>query len=159
METPIVRSQYSPRVPFIAMHDGVKITQDHFRDEVDINNIIAKFAETGAFPIANRQAEYGYATSQTFTEAMQTIASAKEEFAKLPSEARAHFLNDPAAYLDAVGDPENRELFQKLGLLEVNKRTGETQEERRKPGSTPLEPPLVRKEETPEKKEETLKAP
>ncbi len=129
---PTVRSQFTPRVRTSIDFEGEKIvTQQHFKEEVDVNNIIAKFAQTGELPVAREAQQYGYAPSQTFTEAMFIITEAKEEFAKLPSAARAAFGNDPAKYLDAATDAEQRPLFEELGLLDklpdpTKRRSGDT---------------------------------
>jgi len=114
---PRVRSQFSPRVS-VTVTCGESLTQKHFTEEVNINNIMKKFMKTGILPVAKSQAEFGFASSQTFTEAMFTVKSAEEEFMHLPSEVRSHFKNDPAAYLDAASDPEQRALFENFGLLE-----------------------------------------
>ncbi len=116
---PTVRSQYSPRVP-VRLDTGPGLTQQHFKEEVDINRIVKKFMETGEIPLATKQAEFGFASSMTFTEAMQITAQAKEEFMKLPAKVRSHFKNDPALYLDAASDPEERHTFIDLGLLEAD---------------------------------------
>lgn len=98
--------------------DEVSLTQQHFKDDVDINNIVRKYAQDGLMPLAKKQQQFGYATSQTFTEAMFTVATAEEEFMQLPSEVRSHFNNDVAAYLDAASDETQRPLFEELGMLE-----------------------------------------
>jgi len=113
-----VRSQFSPRIR-VALTCGEGLTQQHFKDEVDVNKIIAKFVRTGEWPMAKKQGEYGVATAQTFTEAMMTVRSAEEEFYNLPANARKKFKNDPALYLDAAADPTQRELFVEIGLLEA----------------------------------------
>lgn len=118
VKLPIVRSQFSPRTKVQLVCTEPGLTQQHFKEEVDVNNILKKYLQTGQLPIGKKQAEFGYATSQSFTESMFIVASAKEEFAKLPSEVRTHFNNDPAQYLDAALDPSKRSLFEKFGIVD-----------------------------------------
>lgn len=112
----LTKKRYSTAISF---KDAPSKTQQHFQDECDITRIMQRFADTGLITHAAKSAaRYGYASSQTFTEAMQTVATAKEEFAQLPSELRAKFNNDPAQFLDAAADPDQRDTFVELGLLE-----------------------------------------
>ncbi len=106
-------------------------TQQHFKDECDVTQIVQKFTQTGELPVAASQHQYGIATSQTFTESMFIVSEAKEEFAKLPSEARATFDNDVAKYLDAASDETQRPVFEELGLMDklqdpTKRRLGDT---------------------------------
>ncbi len=139
-----VRSQYSPRVRVALYCDPASgNTQQQFREEVNINNIVKKYHDTGMIQqMANSQGSYGYATSQSFTEAMHIVANARSEFERLPSSVRSHFENDTSKFLDAVQDPERKKEFIELGLVKPDreeiKRT-----DRRKPASTPLEVPPV----------------
>ncbi len=114
---PIVRSQYYTRTRS-GLVCGPSMTQQHFQQEVNINDIVKRYTELGQIPMAKSQAEFGYASSQTFTEAAFTVTSAKREFGKLPSEVRKHFDNDVATYLDAASDPDQRKVFEDFGLLE-----------------------------------------
>lgn len=98
--------------------DGPSQVQQHFKDEVDINNIILKYTQTGQIThFAPVKASFGEAPNISFTEAMQIVTGAQEQFMDLPSEVRKHFNNDPAALLDAIQDPEQRGTMQELGLL------------------------------------------
>ncbi len=93
-------------------------TQQHYKDECDINTIIRKYNDTGLLPMNMAgPPQYGYATSQTFTEALQTVALSTQEFMKLPSEIRTEFNNNPAEFLDALHDPSRRDELVKLGLI------------------------------------------
>lgn len=94
-------------------------TQQHFQEECNINTIVERFKNTGVLEHqALSKPEFGYATSQTFTEAAYIVADATENFMQLPSNVRAHFHNDPAQYLDAIADEARRPEFVELGLLD-----------------------------------------
>lgn len=76
-------------------------------DAADVNKIVAHFITTGMDPAADRASaqNFGYATSVSFTEAMQNVAEIQSNFNELPSEARKQFDNDPAQWLDAMSTP------------------------------------------------------
>jgi len=111
--------------------DSESVTQQHFKEECDINTIVKRYSQTGLITHVNKsQPNYGYATSQSFTEAMHMVATATEEFEKLPSEIRAHFDNDTAKYLDAIQDESRVDELAEIGLIE-------------KPTPDPIEEPKI----------------
>lgn len=87
---------------------GESLTQQHFKDSSDVNNIIAHFRDTGIDPYAQRaqNQSFGYASSQTFSDAMQNIAEIKTAFADLPAAERQSHSNDPAVWLDSITTPD-----------------------------------------------------
>lgn len=87
------------------------MTQQHFKDSCDINNIVAMFTATGIDPHAERKSkmQFGYASSQSFSEAMQNIAEINTAFAELPSQTRSDFSNDPARWLEHLATPPEPE--------------------------------------------------
>jgi len=93
--------------PFAMDFSGESKTQQHFKDACDVNNIVAHFRATGIDPYAERltNQHFGYASSQTFTEAMQNIAQIQTAFAELPSEERSAHQNDPATWLESLAAP------------------------------------------------------
>ena len=104
------------RRPYVP--DPVSRTKQSFADECEINNIMAKFQQTGVINhAAKHQASYGEADGTTFQEAMNIVIEAQEAFSDLPSSLRSRFGNDPAAYLDFVSNEENHPEMERLGLL------------------------------------------
>ena len=81
---------------------GESKTQQHFTASCDVNNIVAHFLQTGVDPHADRaqNQQFGFASSQDFSEAMQNVAEINTRFAELPSEERSAFANDPAQWLE-----------------------------------------------------------
>lgn len=108
-----------PRIPSIAITFPEETkTKQSFKDECDINLIINKYKQTGQIShLANRQGEYAFASSTTFDQAMRVVADANSQFEELPARARAHFDNNPAAFLDAAQDESRRSEFVDLGLI------------------------------------------
>lgn len=95
------------------------LTQQHFKDDCDINKVIERFTRTGLLPqYPGEDMQYGdYTSSVDYHEAMTIVAQAKQQFEALPSSVRDKFDNDPAKMLDFVSKKENIEESVKLGLL------------------------------------------
>lgn len=93
--------------PFAQSFPGESKVQRHFKDSCDVNNIVAHFLQTGIDPHADRlkNQKFGYASSQTFEEAMRNIAEINSSFAELSAEVRQEHLNDPARWIDAMASP------------------------------------------------------
>jgi len=94
------------------------LTQQHQKQDADINTIVARFGLTGELPFADRQPRYGDFTAVTdYHSAMNAVAEAKEDFMSLPADLRARFNNDPAALIDFLAVDANRDEAIKLGLV------------------------------------------
>lgn len=97
---------------------GEGLTKQSFKDECDINNIVASFARDGlADFVQAREPQYADVTGADFQEAMNTVISARAMFDELPSKLRDRFENDPQQFLDFVQDPESRQEAIELGLV------------------------------------------
>lgn len=89
-----------------------------FKEECDINNIMAKFQRTGALEWAQKyDPAYLDVAGFSFQAAQDTILMAQTMFDDLPSTVRDRFGNDPAAFLDFMHDASNRDEMMRLGLL------------------------------------------
>lgn len=96
-------------------------TKQSFRDESDINNIVAKYQSTGAIAHVNKhEPRYGYAPSQDFREALELIREGNEMFADLPSSTRKFFDNNVEQMLDWVQDPANADRIAADGSLSAD---------------------------------------
>jgi len=97
---------------------GKKAAKQSFKDECDINKIMAKYQKSGAITHFNRHApQYGFATSNDFSESMRIVTEAQEMFSELPSKIRTRFANQPEQFLDFVQDPANEAEMRTLGLM------------------------------------------
>ena len=118
-----VLSAFDRRRVTAPVHDekihGPSMVQQHFKDECDINRIILKFTETGYLSHQMPgMPTFGEAPAISFTDAMFMVTDAQEKFGQLPAEIRSEFNNDPAQFLDAFQDPENRGRLEELGLID-----------------------------------------
>ncbi len=102
------------------------LTQQHFREESDINYIVRKHRVrdgTGRLRIdpalaGHRQHSWGdFTQGADFQDSMNRIRSAESQFARLPSHVRFKFRNDISLLLDFLDKPENAKEAADLGLL------------------------------------------
>lgn len=104
--------------PF-AFHTGPGLTKQSFKDEVNINNIMARWAAGSYVPEPRRsQPSYGdFSNATDYKEALDRINQARTEFMALPPALRGKFSNDPAELLAWLDNPENLDEAREVGLL------------------------------------------
>jgi len=96
---------------------GKTVTKQAFKDDCDINKIMARFIKTGIMDhVRDHGPQYGFASSDTFRESMEIVAKANSMFEELPSKIRNQFENDPGKFLDFVQDEKNLTEMQEMGL-------------------------------------------
>jgi phage internal scaffolding protein len=106
------------------MHTGKGLTEQHHKDECDVNKILSNYIKNG---VLNHQRDYkGYYDDVTsigdYDSAMQSIAKANSLFAELPSQIRNKFDNDPARFLEFAGNEENMQEMVELGMVNAPKK-------------------------------------
>lgn len=95
-------------------------TQQHMRDECDINKLVALHGITNLEIYGIQQPrEYGVVPAIDYKESLDIIKAADSMFENLPSHIRNEFRGDPELYLKFMEDPANLELMAKNGLLSV----------------------------------------
>lgn len=93
-------------------------TKQSFKDECDINTIMARYQSTGELPDLGKVApQYLDATGMDFQAMQNQLVEAQSLFDALPSKIRNRFANDPGEFLSFVSDPSNHSELQKMGLL------------------------------------------
>lgn len=106
-----------PRVQIDCSGGG--LVKQSFRDEADVNVVVrrnfgGRMPPLGIDPSAN----YGDFTNvDSYHEGMAKLVQAQEAFAGLSSEIRARFGNDPGAFVDFLGNPDNIDEARELGIL------------------------------------------
>ena len=110
---------YGDRVRVTADPEGESLTQQHFKKETDIVEIIKKHDRTGIIEhVARGVAQYGdYSEVNEYREALDMVNNANNSFMELPAEVRAMFGNDPGAFFEFATDPKNEAKMQELGLM------------------------------------------
>lgn len=107
------------RVQFTVPDDEENFVQQQFADEVNINNVVEKFAKTGQIHYLNEgKPNYGIAEPITYEEALQTVIEAQDAFDELPAKVRERYNHDPAQFMKAVHTEGNEIELYDLGLLQ-----------------------------------------
>jgi len=101
------------------IHTGQTMTRESFRDECNINSIMAK-AVRGVIPRLNSKSPLFQDVSDigTFQNMHLRMQEIQDEFLhKVPAEIRLRHGNDPGRFADWLQKPENREEAIGLGLI------------------------------------------
>lgn len=102
----------------LSIDEDESVTQQQFKEECDINEIVRRFGLTGELPENVRMPVSGDFTGVSdFTSAMQMIQQAEEAFMQFPGEVRARFQNDPSRMIAFLEDGANMKEAQELGLV------------------------------------------
>jgi len=123
MKSPFIRNPYNYDTLAASNESGLRCedatrTQQHFKDETDINNILRMFNITGQLPKKAITPQYGdFSGVVDYHTALNAVIAAEDEFMTLPAQLRARFDNDPAALIQFLDNPENKEEALKLGIL------------------------------------------
>jgi len=76
---------------------GPSLTQQHLKDEADINVIMRRFGYTGALPVGAAGAVYGDFTGiESYEDAVDLVERSQRDFMALPANIRERFQNDPS---------------------------------------------------------------
>jgi len=112
------RSAYIPHQRVQSVPVGSSLAKQSFRDETDINTIMAKYKRSGILEHVNRhQGDYSDLVGpDDFHGCMNAVIAAREAFSTLPAKIRTRFENDPAEFLEFVANPENDQEMIELGL-------------------------------------------
>lgn len=113
-----IRSAYGPRLRLEMHFPPEGKTKQSFKDECDVNRIMARYLATGELPNLNAlPPQYLDVTEMDFQEHQNFIAEANSMFNQLPSAIRARFENNPGAFLDFCSQEKNRPELAEMGLL------------------------------------------
>lgn len=93
-------------------------TKQSFKEECDINNILARYQTTGVLPdLILENPQYGdFSEVPDYHQALNLVSKAHEQFASLDAQVRSRFDNDPAKFLDFATNPQNTHEMVKMGL-------------------------------------------
>lgn len=120
---PFIRNPYNYDTLAASNESGLRCedasrTQQHFKDETDINNILRQFNVTGLLPQKAMSPRYGDFTGVgDYQTALNQVIAAEGEFMTLPAQLRAKFNNDPQELIEFLNNPENIDEARKLGLV------------------------------------------
>lgn len=120
---PFVRSPYNYDMLKASDEAGIScpeqtLTQQHMKDECDINVLVDRFVVTGEVPQLNMPPLQGdFSEIPTYQEALNLMRAADLAFMALPAKIRNQFENDPGQFVEFCSQEANRPDLQRWGLL------------------------------------------
>jgi phage internal scaffolding protein len=123
MKAPFLRTPYNYDRDAASNESGLlceeaTLTQQHFKDETDINNILRQFNITGLLPESPLSPRYGDFTGiSDYQSALNAVIAAESEFDALPAQIRARFDNNPEELINFLQNAENKDEAIALGLI------------------------------------------
>jgi phage internal scaffolding protein len=97
-------------------------TQQHQKDECDINKIIKRYDKHGVITHLTRNKPRFIDVGEVeFQDAMNLVVDAQEMFNELPAETRNRFANSPGNLLGFIQDENNYEEAKKYDLHHIMK--------------------------------------
>jgi phage internal scaffolding protein len=122
-KSPFLRTPYNYDLDAASNESGLHcedatLTQQHYKDECDINNILRQFNVTGLLPENTLSPRYGDFTGiSDYQSALNQVIAAEDEFMRLPAQIRARFDNDPSNLIEFLENSDNKDEAIKLGLV------------------------------------------
>jgi len=100
--------------------DKPSMTQQQFKNQCDINQILKKFEKTGMIShLNNYKGNYAdFSNIKDFQTNLNSVINAQSAFDALPSNIRKRFGNNPNNLIEFVQDNSNYKEALKLGLVE-----------------------------------------
>lgn len=119
-----LRSQFGYDADKVSQETGIVFqkpskTQQHQKEDADINVIVKRFGLTGKLPEVLKVPQYGdYSNVTDYQSALNTVKVANENFMQLPAHIRKRFNDNPQEYLDFFSNiKSNMDEAIKLGLV------------------------------------------
>lgn len=115
-----IRKPYDAVEPHHTVVEGESMTQQHFKDQCDINKILTRYSRDGlvAHLAAKPGAYMDLPADLDYQAALHLVMDAEENFLALPAELRKELDNDPAQFLAWIADESNRDRAIELGLID-----------------------------------------
>lgn len=120
---PTLRTRFNYDTDAVSRETGTEcldetLTQQHMKDECDINTIVERFGITGTVPTNVRQPlDIDFVEATDFHSAQNALIEAQQSFDAMPSAVREEFQNDPGKFIAFFQDEKNRERGEALGLI------------------------------------------
>lgn len=96
--------------------------KQEFRDDADINRILARYRETGVLSQARETPVFGIDVGfKSYAEAHEILDRAKEQFLKLPPEIRLELGNDPGRYAELASEDGVKKVLERINKKELRR--------------------------------------
>lgn len=129
------------------VRQGLKLpTESHVQQNQsaihDINSIVARYKQTGEFPVSSREPIFTETDivdlGQDLSHALEKVAIMREAFMRESAEVRELALNDPGVFQRMYADPEGRHELIEAGLdAEEHPNFNPTQSQSPEPAAQP----------------------
>lgn len=108
------------KIKVLTINEEPSKTQQQFRDETNIVNIMKKYHSGQAVTHLNQNpGRYADLTQiKDYAKSLQTVIDANDAFMQLSSGVRKRFSNNPQELLTFLEDPKNRVEAIELGLID-----------------------------------------
>lgn len=115
----VERSAYRPHRRVCCEVGSESLTHQSFKEDADINNVLAKYERTGISDQVKREtAKYmDVSSAPDLQDAFEIVRQAEEAFLSMDAELRKRFGNDPVRFVEWVQDPANASEIAEAGLL------------------------------------------
>lgn len=129
------KSHHYPRRRIQLDTGDLLMTKQSHKDECDIYRILNQYQRTGIIThVQSARPTYTDLPDHLdYQQSLHILMEAEETFAALPARVRAHFDNDPGAFLAAFSDPSQESTLREFGFLKPKEAPNE-------PSATPLPP-------------------
>jgi len=121
MQIKTTRANGSTKI--VTVNEEPSLTQQQFKDQTDVNNIMKKYKDTNSIPYSPHRYGRGISADNTmlptYQESLDLIIKADESFASLSAATRKRFHNNPTEMINFLQDPNNKDEATKLGLLKT----------------------------------------
>jgi len=123
-ENSLQRQPVTPRNQYNHARPGTdnqepSLTKQSFRDETNINNIMARYVKTGIIEHINSlPGTFGFVPNIDFREAQEIVLEGQKKFAELPAIIREKFNHNPAEFVEFCLNPTSTPDLAAMGLLD-----------------------------------------
>lgn len=116
-----IKGPYDPVDEVDTNTTGISMTQQQFKDECDINNILRRYSEYGTCDhVMRKEGRYvdcSDITAKTFQEHLDFMMDFEEHFDTLPEKVKEYFDDDPTMLMEYLADERHYDKLAELGVL------------------------------------------
>lgn len=116
----IIGEGRTQRIKVSTINEQPSMTQQAFKDDVDVNIILDRYMKTGELNLKRKQGIYADVSQlPDLAKAVEVVQTAQKAFDALPSKIRFEFNNDPRILMQFLKDPKNKQRGIELGLFKA----------------------------------------
>ena len=112
------RSAYGERFRVSLAFNEPSLTEQHHKEECNINKILGRYDKTGLVTHTNgmKGTYEDFSEVSSYQESLNMVIRAQDDFLNMPSDIRKKFGNDPGEFMKFVVNPKNKEELEDMGL-------------------------------------------